>query len=260
MRRSKVLEKLRKGETVISISTSFTNSPRVTELAAMIGFDCLWIDMEHRPYDYDDVYKMIMGARAADADCLVRIRKESYAEYFRVIEDGASGIMIPHCKNQEGARYAVMNCKYPPLGARGLDGVGVDADYGLAKFADHMIHANKETFIVLQIEDREAVDCIEEITAVEGFDLLFVGPLDISASYGAIGDFNNPLITRALQKVAEATAKHGKWWGTSTGNLDIARQYIEMGARFINAGSDRGILVSGFKKTLADFCSLKSMK
>ena len=257
MRKSKVLAKLRNGECVISIGISFTSSSRVTELAGLTGFDCLWIDMEHRPFDYDDVFHLVQGARAADTDCVVRIRKECEANYFRPLEDGAAGIMVPDCKSAQEAREVISHCKYPPLGSRGIDGVGPDADYGMVAAKEYMTHANRETFVIVQIEDRETVERVDEIAAVEGVDILFIGPGDLTKSYGILGDTKNPIFMDAVKKVADAAARHGKWWGLPAGNVETAQMYIDMGARFINCTSDRALLLKGMTEIKSAYSALK---
>lgn len=253
MRKSIVVQKLKNNEPIVMISTSFTNSSKVTELTGMIGFDCIWIDMEHRTFDYKDVFQLIQGARVANTDCVVRIRKESYADYFRVLEDGAAGIMIPHCKSKADAEYAVKNCKYPPLGRRGIDGVGVDALYGLEGGEDYLKAANEQTFIVIQIEDAEALDKIEEIAAVKGIDIIFIGIADLSSSLGIPGKFGHPEMEKVIGKIATTVKKYNKHWGLPCGTPEIAKKYIEMGALFIHTGSDRGIIYNGLKKTYDDY-------
>jgi len=257
MRKSRVLDKLRKNDWAISVGTSFTTSSRVTELAAMIGFDCLWIDMEHRSFNYEDVFRMIQGARAADADCMVRIRKESDADYFRPLEDGAAGIIVPHCRCAKEAEYAAYNCKYRPMGMRGIDGVGADSDYGLAKGIDYMDNANSETFLAVQIEDREAVECIDEIAAVPGVDILFIGPGDLTKSYGITGDTKNRIFADAVSRVASVAEKYKKWWGIPALDTETANRYLDMGAKFIHTGSDMGVLSSGLQNIYNKFSDIR---
>ena len=247
MRKSKVLRKLRSGEWVLSIGTSFTASPRVTELAGLSGFDCLWIDMEHRPFDFGEVFSLLQGARAADTDCVVRIRNVTPSECFRPFEDGAAGIMVPGCRNAEEAERIIEYCKYPPLGKRGIDGVGADSDYGLVKADDYMRHANTETFVMIQIENRDALENVNEIAMVPGVDILFIGPGDLSSDLGIFGNTKGPVFRDAVKKTAGAAEKNGIWWGIPAGDTGTAAMYISMGARFINCGSDRGILAGGFK-------------
>ena len=130
MRKSKTLAKIRNGEWVLSTAVAVGGS-RIAELAGYVGFDCLWLDMEHKPCSQMDVFHMIQGARVTDTDCLVRIRKQGYLDYFRALEDGAAGIMVPHVKSAEEAEWIVRNAKYAPVGRRGRDFASADSCYML---------------------------------------------------------------------------------------------------------------------------------
>jgi 4-hydroxy-2-oxoheptanedioate aldolase len=112
---------------------------------------------------------------------------------------------------------------------------------------EYMEHANKETFVVYQIEDREAVDVVDEIAAVEGYDLIFIGPADLSISYGVPMQTNHPTMQRAIDRVANACAKHGKFWGMPSGSPEAAQALLDRGARFITCAGDHGALVNGIR-------------
>ena len=258
MRKSKILKKLRNDEWVLITSAAILGaSSKITELAGSIGFDGLWLDMEHTCYNYDQMFHLIQGARAADTDCIVRIRKDGYSDYCRLLEDGAAGIVVPHCMSAEEARYIVRRSKFHPQGLRGIDGAGADADYALSDFNEYIQHARSETFVVVMIEDREAVECIDEIASVEGIDVLFMGCYDLSQSYGITGEVSHHIIEEAIQKVSEASAKYGKWWGLQAGTTKDAEKYLSMGAKFISAGDEVLILIEGYKKIIKDFRDLK---
>ena len=254
MRRSRVLEKIARGEVVSIINPSFTSSFRVVELAARIGFDGAWIDMEHRDFSYHDAAVMTLAARAADMDSIVRIRKDSYADYFRPLEDGAAGIMVPHIKTAAEAEVAVYNAKYHPLGRRGMDGVGADTYYGLEGF--DLEDANRETFILVQIEDFEAIEVIEEIVGVEGIGGILVGPGDLSQGYGVPMQLKHEKVLAAMERVGRACAATGKWWGAPGLDAEHTRWLIDRGAQFIAVGSDYGMLYKGLNQCMDEFRAL----
>lgn len=256
MRKSKTLEKIRNGGWVLSTAVAVGGS-RVAELAGYMGYDCLWLDMEHKPCSQMDVFHMIQGARVSDIDCLVRVRKQGYLDYFRALEDGAAGIMVPHVKSAEEAREIVRNAKYPPLGNRGIDMAGADSRYMLDGGKANMEFANRETFVMIQIEDKEALDEIDEIAAVEGIDAFFVGPGDLSASLGVYGEANSPVMEEAIKKVAAAAKKNGKWWGIPVGSPELGQKYLDMGASFLNYSSDLGAIVREFKRAYNAFSVLE---
>src|SRR3989442_1146004 len=191
---SRVLAKLRAGDFVKIAGIGRVAEPWLTEVIGRIGYDLIWFDMEHRPYGVDKIDPLSLACRATGMDLMVR-----------------------NCRSAEEVRQWVEWVRFPPLGKRGLDGVGADADFGLADTKQHLEHANREVFLALQIEDKEAVDAIDEIAAVPGYDLLFIGPGDLSLSMGVPLQFEHPIMQEAISRVAAAVAKHGKWCGTTSG-------------------------------------------
>ena len=230
--------------------------PWLAELAGKLGFDLVWFDMEHRPYAFESVSALSLACRVGGADLMVRVPKTGYTSPMQVLEMGANGTMVPHCRSAEEARQWVEWTKFPPLGKRGFDNAGVDCDYALANSLAYIKHANKETFLVLQIEDREAVDSIDEIVAVEGVDVLFVGPADLSLSYGIPMQFQHSLMEKAKDKVANAAAKAGKWWGTVTVTTEAAQTELDRGARMVTCVDDHFVLVQGLQNGYAEFADI----
>jgi 4-hydroxy-2-oxoheptanedioate aldolase len=257
MVKSKVLGKLRAGDFVRVASISRVQEPWLAELIGRTGFDAIWLDMEHRAYGYDAIDPMSLACRATGIDLMVRILKTGYTAPMRALEFGANGLMVPHCRSVDEARQWVEWTRFPPLGRRGFDGAGADADYMLADPLEHLKHGNEEVFLALQIEDREAVECAEAIAAVEGVDLLFVGPGDLSISYGVPMQGQHPLVQRAIDRVADAAAKSGKWWGIPTGTPEAAQKALDRGARMITCGGDHVFLVNGYRNAYASYADLR---
>jgi 4-hydroxy-2-oxoheptanedioate aldolase len=250
MRESKVLGKLRSGQAALLVNISLSPNPLAVEMAGRTGIDGVWIDMEHRPLTQREVAHMIAGARLGDIDAMPRIRKdEGYTAFFRPLEDGAAGIMVPHIKTREEAEWVVRNAKYPPLGRRGMESVMPDADLSFSDPLEYMEHANRETFVVIQIEDAEALDNLDEIAAVEGVDVIFVGPSDLTVSMGIPLQKTHPRYLEAEAAIARAAAKHGKWWGRPIANPEDLERCLENGGRFFNMASDFGLLKAGFLQT-----------
>lgn len=253
---SRVLQKLRGGDFVRVVGISRVTSPWLVEVVGRIGYDCVWFDLEHRDFGYDTINPLSLACRYAGIDLMVRVRKSGYDAPMRALECGAHGIMVPHCRSAAEARQWVDWVRFPPLGRRGLDGAGADADWGLADTREHIRHANQQVFLALQIEDREAVDAIDEIAAVPGFDLLFVGPGDLTLSYGIPLEFNHPTILAAYERVAAAAARHGKWWGSTAASPAAAQRILDLGGRMFTAGGDHGALVQGLQNSFAAFSSV----
>jgi 4-hydroxy-2-oxoheptanedioate aldolase len=256
MTKSRVLKKLRSGDFVKVAGISRVTDPWLTEVVGKIGYDVVWFDLEHRSFSIDTINTQSLACRAAGIDLMVRIVKGGYFSPMQALEFGANGLMIPHIRNAEEARQWVEWSRFPPLGKRGLDGAGADADFGLANTHEYLKHANEEVFLAFQIEDREAVEAIGEIAAVPGFDLFFVGPGDLSLSYGVPLEFDHPLLQEATRRVAEAARKHGKWWGTTTATPEKAQRALDLGARMVVAGGDHGALVNGMRDSFRDFGSI----
>jgi 4-hydroxy-2-oxoheptanedioate aldolase len=187
----------------------------------------------------------------------VRIPKAEYGNPMRALECGAQGIMVPHCRSAEEARQWVRWCRYPPLGDRGFDSVGADTDFGLSDSTEYLQHSNQETFVVLQIEDRVAVEHVEEIAAVEGVDVLFVGPADLSMSLGVPLQFDHPAMQSAIDRVARAAAKAGIWWGTVTSSPALAQQALDSGARMVTCANDHFLLLDGLREAYRQFSELR---
>ena len=256
MTTSRVLAKLRAGEVVRTVNISRVTHPWLSEVVGMVGFDAVWLDLEHRDFAEPVIAPMALACRSRGIDLMVRIRKNGYTSPMIALENGAIGIMVPHCLTPEEARQWVDWCKYPPLGRRGFDGAGVDADYSLADPLQHLETANRETFLVLQIEDPEAVERIDEIAAIPGIDVLFVGPADLSISYDIPFQRQHARMNRAFERVAAAAARSGKWWGTVISSPAMAQEYIDYGARMINCGSDHGWLVKGLRRSWEEYRDL----
>src|SRR6266498_22663 len=137
MVKSRVLQKLRAGDVVRAASVSRVRDPWIAELIGRTGFDVIWFDMEHRAFGYDAIDPMSLACRATGIDLMVRILKTGYTAPMRALDFGANGIMVPHCRSVEEARQWVEWARFPPLGKRGIDAAGADADYGVADPLEH---------------------------------------------------------------------------------------------------------------------------
>jgi 4-hydroxy-2-oxoheptanedioate aldolase len=256
MRDSLLLKKLRAGKTALSFSISTGVNTKGVEFAGRLGFDAVWIDMEHRNFSDAQMETLILASRVANVDALVRIRKGSYTNYFRPLEAGAAALMVPHIKNREEAELAVYNSRYPPIGRRGFDNAGADGDFAFAPALEYLKHANDQTLLVAQIEDPEAIDHLDEIIGVPGLDVLFIGPADLSIAMGIPFQFDHPRMRDVWERVAAAAEKAGKWWGTVALSPEQVKRDCDRGGRLFNLGSDHMALYNGMKSTLTQFRAL----
>lgn len=236
MRPSRTLKKLRAGEIVSCFKINLESS-RAAQIAALSGFDCLWLDCEHTATDWSDLEKQILAGKTQNVDVMVRVSRGSYSDYIRPLELDASGIMVPHVMSLADAQNVVRMTRFHPLGLRPVDGGNADGAYCMLDFAEYLQQANQERFVVIQIEDPEPLEELEAIAALPGIDMLFFGPGDFSQAIGAPGQWNHPAIGEARQRIGAVCAKHGKFAGT-VGSLENKDELISMGYRFISIGAD----------------------
>jgi len=236
MRPSKVLKKLRGGEVVNCLKMNLSDA-RALEIAAMSGFDCLWTDMEHVPNDFSVIEKQVLASKVYDTDIMVRVSRGGYSDYIRPLEMDATGIMVPHIMSLQDAKKVVKMTRFHPVGLRPVDGGNADGSYCEVDFNDYIVQANRERFLVVQIEDPEPLDDLDAIASLDGIDMLFFGPADFSQGIGAPGQFSHPKIAETRKRIAEAAIKHGKFAGT-VGGIGNMEELISLGYRFISIGAD----------------------
>ena len=236
LRKSRVLRKIRDGKVAYCLKLNLAD-PRVAEIAAMSGIDCIWLDMEHVPSDYIDIENMIRAAKIYDTDTLVRVAKGSYNDFIKPFEADATGIMIPHLMSLEEAKQIVYFTKFHPIGRRPIDGGNADGKYCLVNTMDYITEANNERFNIVQIEDPEPMDELDEICQLPGIDMIFFGPADFSHAMGMPDNIMNEKTLAARALVAKTARKYGKMAGT-VGGLGNRQQLIDEGFNFINLGAD----------------------
>lgn len=236
MRRSRVLEKMRAGQVATCFKLNMTGM-EVAEIAALSGFDCLWLDREHCVNGWQDLKAQILAGKAYDADVMVRVSRGPYSDMIKPFEMDATAIMVPHVMSLEEARKIVYYTKFHPVGRRPIDGGNADGAYCMLDGAEYMKQANEQRFTVLQIEDPEPLEELEEIAALPGFDMLFFGPADFSQGIGDPLNFGNPLLKETRKRIAEMAHKYGKFAGT-TGSAQNAKELIDLGYNFISMGAD----------------------
>ena len=255
MRESRVLRQMRNGKVAIATKLNLSD-PRSAEIAALSGFDCLWIDLEHVPNAMSSVEDIVHVAKAYDVDVLTRVSKGCYSDICRPLEADSTGIMVPHLMSLEEAKKVVYYTKFHPVGRRPIDGGNADGKYCLVDPLDYMREANEQRFVIVQIEDPEPVAELEEICALPGLDMIFFGPADFSQGIGS-PDGNNPEIDRVRRLVAKTARKYGKFAGTvgSPANFD---SLVEMGYTFISVGADV-VALSGYFSDLSGKVSGRSI-
>lgn len=255
MRNSIVKAKLRNKQPVIGVALHFTD-PSAYELTSLIGFDFIWMDLEHHATSVETANHLMRAARVGTADIMCRPAKGEFMRIGRMLEAGAHGIMYPRCESAAEAREVVRWSKFAPLGTRGFDGGNCDMPYCLMDTVEYVHKANEETWVVIQIEDPQALDQVDEIAAVEGVDVIMLGPADFSILGGFPGQFTHPKIDEALRRIAAAADRHGKAWGIPAGSPQRIKELLGRGARWTTCGCDLIWVKNGLEQAKRDVAGI----
>jgi 4-hydroxy-2-oxoheptanedioate aldolase len=228
------------GDTVLGCFLSL-GSPITTELMGNAGYDWALIDLEHGAGSESEALHQLQALSATPAAAIVRVESTARQRAHRLLDMGAHGIMFPRVDSAEDARDAASAMRYPPLGVRGVAFSNRACHYG-SNFRPYLEASAEALLTIVQIETRAAVDRVAEIAAVPGVDVLFIGPSDLSHSYGILGQFDHPDFTSAIERTVQAAQTHGKALGILLPSpADLAR-YHSLGFRFIASGSDAVLL------------------
>lgn len=245
--------RLRGGEVLLG---TFLNlgSPVSAEICATAGFDWLVVDLEHSGGSEGSLLTQLQAVAAGNASGIVRVESHDRSRIGHALDAGASGIVAPKADSPEEAALVVAGGRYPPTGTRGVALMNRGARFGAA--GNDLAAADERVVIVVQIESEAAVAAADDIAAVPGVDVLFVGPSDLSHSMGIFGQFGDPRFTSAVRAVARAAAHHGKAAGVLAASADDAVRYLQEGYRFVGVGGDGGFLASGARSAAADLAAV----
>jgi len=255
MRPSRIKAKLARNEPAL-VTTLHLTDPSIYELTSLMGFDGIWMDMEHHAYSLETAAGLMRAARVGVSDIVARPAKGEFMRMARMLEAGAHGIMYPRCDSAEEAAEVVRWAKFAPIGERGCDGANGDAPYCTMPVDEYVHEANQQTFLVIQLEQSHAIDRAEEIAAVEGVDVLMLGPGDLSVLSNIPGQMDHPIIQEAKEKISAAARNTGKQWGSTCGTPQAAAEMIEMGARFLCYGADILMVKQGLEQIQREYASM----
>jgi 4-hydroxy-2-oxoheptanedioate aldolase len=230
------------GEKQIGLWSSLC-SPISAEVLAGAGFDWIVVDTEHAPNETFSVMTQLQAMGGGSATPVVRPAWNDAVMIKRFLDVGATAFLVPMVQSAGEARQAVAATRYPPAGIRGVASATRANAYGRGR--DYFQRADKDICVLVQVETAPALDRLEEIAAVEGVDGVFIGPSDLSAALGHIGNANHPDVQKAILAVPARCAKAGKPAGILTAAEADAQRYVDAGFRFVAVGSDISILVRG---------------
>jgi 2-dehydro-3-deoxyglucarate aldolase/4-hydroxy-2-oxoheptanedioate aldolase len=248
---------LASGRVLRVFSVSRIVHPVVFDLFGMAGgYDGLWFDQEHGGMTVGELRSGCAFARANRLGTIVRMPPAGYWSVTQNLEAGADGVMAAQIHSAEQAEEFVRWCKYGPRGHRGLNSSGFDARYTFKSLPDLVRDANRESFVAVQIETLGALGQAEQIAAIDGVNMLFLGPADMSQALGCTGEVDHPKVWEAIDRISLACRQHGKTWGTVPAGAAHAGRCVEKGCRMLTVANETLALrhgVEALKDLYADF-------
>jgi 4-hydroxy-2-oxoheptanedioate aldolase len=217
-----------------------------TELVAQAGFDFVIIDLEHGLGTEQDVLSQLIALKETATRPYVRTESHERQRVHHMLDIGAEGIMFPRVNNAEEARACVAAMRYPPAGVRGVATLVRASGYG-RRFNDYRTEPRTT---ILQIETPEAVENVEAIAAVDGADVLFIGPMDLSAGLGIFREFDHPRFVEALHRTVSAARRHGRIAGILLPTAGEKKKYLDLGFEFLACGTDLSMLAAGARSII----------
>ncbi|HEY2411271.1 MAG TPA: aldolase/citrate lyase family protein [Pirellulaceae bacterium] len=255
MRFSRVKAKLLRNEPAL-ITCCHLIDATVYELVSLLGFDGIWLDLEHHSTSDETGAALMRAARVGSSDIIARPAKGEFMRMGRLLEAGAQGIMYPRCESAEEAAEVVRWAKFAPHGERGVDGANGDNPYCSMPMPPYLKAANDNTLLIVQLESPKSLEQAEAIARVPGIDVLMLGPGDLSVLAGIPYQFDNPIISDAYRTLAAAAKNAGKAWGTVSGNPAHTQQLFDLGAKFICHGCDLIMVKQGMEQIQANYAPL----
>jgi len=250
-------DRIQRGERLVVFAVGRMFHHNIIQYLGMAGgFDGFWIDVEHGGLTVRDIELAVAAGRAHGLESFVRVPPTDYATVTRCFESGAMGVMAAQITTAEQAEEFVQWAKFAPRGRRGLNPLGYDGRFGSVPLSEFATRANQDSFVAVQIETAQAVEEVDAIAAIDGIDLLFVGPSDLGQAMGAIGDLTHERTLAAVDQVAAACRAHGKQWGAVTPTPAYASMLIEKGCTLISPTNDVKLVTAGLAAVKESFSEL----
>ncbi len=241
-------EKLNAHIKMIGTHVSLTD-PEVSEILGYMGFDYVWIDMEHTCIDYRTVFSHIVAAHEAGTDVLVRVPQNDLVSLKKVLEIGPEAVVFPMVKTVEEAADLISHCVYPPDGCRGF-GPRRAIKYGLDDVDEYVRNGSNDVCRFIQIEHIDTVNCLDDLVKIPYLDGFIIGPKDLSGSIGQLDKTYGEATSRQILKSAEIVRKSGKYFGLSIGDFDpeAIEYWHSKGIEMLSAGADTDYIIYGARE------------
>jgi 2-keto-3-deoxy-L-rhamnonate aldolase RhmA len=249
-RASPFVSMIRGGRLAVGVDVTF-DDPAVSDLMAALGYDFVWIDMEHNPLGLEAVHRHLLTLEGRRTAGLVRVRTNHPLVVKPLLELAPAGVVFPMIGTAEEAAEAVAACKYPPKGRRGF-GPRRGIDYGEKNLDEYLRDADAQTLVIVQIESIQGVENLDAILAIEGIDSVCIGPMDLSASLGCLGRFDDSRYLQAVDRICQAVRAAGVLLGVSTGYLrdEEVIEWMDRGIQWISYSTDANNLAARSKLLL----------
>lgn len=243
-------QKLRAGQLVLGCGISLTDAVVTEAIAPSVDF--VWIDLEHNAMTTESMLGHLIAARAGGCPSLVRVPNNDVAWIKRVLDSGAEGIILPRADTAQEVANFVSACRYPPMGTRGF-GPRRPMNYGRTDQQAYLRQANRDLFVIAQVESIRLLNELDDVLKLEGLDSLVLGPQDLSGSMGRLGETTHPDVVQAMKTVAAKTKAAGKFIGSGLGaNPAFANVLIDCGVQWLQAGNDFEYMIRGCETTFAE--------
>ncbi|WP_303150531.1 HpcH/HpaI aldolase/citrate lyase family protein [uncultured Cloacibacillus sp.] len=244
-------EKIHNGETVVGMFLSEIAAPNLIRLMQVAGVDFVVVDCEHGYFDYSQVAAIASVANGINFPIIVRIPEISRSCIQKYLDAGVDGIWVPMIRTAEQVKKLIEFGKYYPDGMRGISTMRPHSNYAPGKLVDYVKAANKRTMFFVQIENRDAVNNIEEIVDVKDLDGIFIGPNDLACDLGHLGNFDTPDMDDAILKVIKTAQKKNIPVGMVASNPEYLRKWAQAGMTMFSCDSELGLLKKGIQQMLS---------
>lgn len=234
-------------------------NPYTVEISAGVGYDWLLIDGEHAPNDIPLMVSQLMAMKGSRSHAVIRPPIGETWIIKQLLDIGAQSLLVPMVHSREQAEAMVQAVRYPPHGVRGV-GAAIARASDFNRIEDYVQTANDEICLLLQVESRAGLAALDEIASTEGVDGVFIGPADLAADMGYLGNPGAPEVQDAVEKAIMKIQSHGKAAGILIGDLGLSKRYVELGATFVAIGNDVTLFAEAAAKLLADFQVIEAAK
>jgi len=251
MRENQLKRKLQRGEMVIGPFLNCSYGAYI-EIVGMAGFDFAIIDMEHGPLEVQTAEELCRAGIAGGLSPIVRVRKNDAPQIQRALDIGSAGVQVPQIEVKADAEAVVRAAKYQPLGMRGLSFYTRSGDYTLNGIAGYTDYLNAEQVVIVHVEGKRGLENLDEIISVPYIDVIFLGPYDLSQSYGIPGQVNDPRVVKGMEVAVAKIRASGKFAGTFAADPATAKRWAKVGVQYMSLGVDVGIFAKACRSIVEE--------